>query len=290
MNKKEDKPYMPFYIGDWFKAPEIRALPHANRMVWFEILCIMWQSDEKGCLTINGKPFVITNDITGEITNGEHVLASMLGISCEFLQESFRLFKKFGVFKVREDGSIYSGFMVKLIEIKKVRASAGRTGMKNRYSKDVISRVITNDITISENENEYMYSTIIRVLEDSSVLNGESENEKKVLGMVVLEMEKIWLKEKPQYNSIKGVDYPALMTIAYHIASRKGWTKHSVTDIREMDVINSWTKIVLFLASSNADNFLKKQTLDGVANPKIMQRIEEAMSQLNNGRSKGMIL
>src|SRR6202034_4167505 len=105
--KKDDKPYLPFYIGDWFKAPEIRALPHANRMVWFEILCIMWQSEEKGFLTINNTPFVITNVITGVITDGEQVLSSMLGIKEDFLQESFKMFKKLNVYSVREDGAIY---------------------------------------------------------------------------------------------------------------------------------------------------------------------------------------
>jgi len=289
MKKKEDKPYMPFYIGDWFKAPEVRALPHANRMVWFEILCLMWQSNEKGYLTINGQPFVITNDITGDITNGEHVLASMLGISCEFLQESFRLFKKLGVYKVREDGAIYSGFMVKLIEIKKVRSSAGQTGMKNRYSKDVISRVITNDITISESENEYVFR-VLESLEINKALNGESQKEKKILCMLIIEMEKIWLKYKPGYTAMQMVDYPALLNIAYHIAGRKGWTKHSVTSIREQGVVNSWEKMAAFLSSTNADNFLKRQTLDGIANPKIMQKIEEAMKQLQDKKQTGMIL
>ncbi len=287
MKKKEDKPYMPFYIGDWFKAPEVRALPHANRMVWFEILCLMWQSDDKGYLTINGTPFVITDDITGVITDGEHVLASMLGISCEFLQECFLLFKKFGVYKVREDGAIYSGFMAKLVHIKRVKSVAGTAGMIKRYGNSVTARVITPDITLSENENEYI---CISVLEKSNVLNGESETEKKTLSMLIIDMEKIWKKVKPEYCSIKEVDYPALLNIAYHIAGRKGWSKHSVTDIRERDVVNSWEKIAIFLCSSSADNFLKRQTLDGVANPKIMQKIEEAMNQSNDRKQRGMIL
>jgi hypothetical protein len=290
MKKKEDKPYMPFYIGDWFKAPEIRALPHENRMVWFEILCLMWQGDEKGVLTIKGKPFVITNDITGEITNGQQVLANMLGISLGFLQDSFKLFKELGVYKVREDGAIYSGFMVKLVEIKKVRSNAGKAGMGSRYSKDVTARVITSDITISESEYEYICIKVIKELESSNILNGENDNEKKELAMIVLEMEKVWLKHKPEYSSMQMIDYPALLMIAYHIAGRKGWTKHSVTNIREQNIIQSWDKIVTFLCSSNSDNFLKRQTLDGVSNPKIMQKIEEAMNQIGSKKQTGMIL
>lgn len=148
--KKDDKPYLPFYIGDWFKAPEIRAMPHANRMVWFEILCLMWQSDEKGYLTINKKPFVITNVITGEITKGQQVLASMLGVSCDFLQESFKIFKDYGVYSIRSDGAIFSRFMTKLVDIQSVKSMAGKKGMEKRYGKAVITDVITS----VENENE----------------------------------------------------------------------------------------------------------------------------------------
>lgn len=139
-------------------------------------------------------------------------------------------------------------------------------------------------------EDEDICIKIIRVLEDSRVLNGESENEKQVLGMIVIDMEKLWLKHKPEYSAMQMVDYPALLNIAYHIAGRKGWSKHSVTDIREKDVVNSWEKIVIFLCSTNSDNFLKRQTLDGIANPKIMQKIEEAMNQMISKKQTGMIL
>lgn len=141
-----------------------------------------------------------------------------------------------------------------------------------------------------EDEDEIICIKILRVLEDSKSLNGESENEKQTLGMLIIDMEKLWLKYKPEYSAMQMIDYPALLNIAHHIAGRKGWSKHSVTDIREKDVVNSWEKIVIFLCSSNADNFLKRQTLDGVANPKIMQKIEEAMNQLIGGKQKGMIL
>lgn len=141
-----------------------------------------------------------------------------------------------------------------------------------------------------EDENENICIRIIKELESSNILNGETENKKKELAMIIIEMEKVWLKHKPEYSSMQMIDYPALLSIAYHIAGRKGWTKHSVTSIREHNIIHSWEKIVIFLTSTNSDNFLKRQTLDGVANPKIMQKIEEAMNQYGSKKQTGMIL
>lgn len=154
--KKADKPYMPFYIGDWKKAPEIRALRLDYRMVWFETLLIMWQGDEKGYLTINSIPFVITDAITGVITDGEDVLASMLGISVEFLQETFKMLKKLNVYEVRNDGAVYSRFMVNMLKTKAKKSKSGVLGMEKRYGKSVITPAITN----CDNENGNNINTL----------------------------------------------------------------------------------------------------------------------------------
>ena len=51
MSKKHDLPAMPFYFGDWFKCPEVRAMNLETRMIWFEMLGLMWESTERGYLT-----------------------------------------------------------------------------------------------------------------------------------------------------------------------------------------------------------------------------------------------
>jgi len=45
--KKDDLPAMPFYVGDWLKCPEVRALPLDYRALWFDMLCFMWESTER---------------------------------------------------------------------------------------------------------------------------------------------------------------------------------------------------------------------------------------------------
>lgn len=272
-SKKDDKPYLPFYIGDWFKAPEIRAMPHANRMVWFEVLCLMWQSDERGYLTINHKPFVITNDITGEITKGQQVLASMLGVSYDFLQESFRMFKEYGVYSVREDGAIYSRFMVKLVDIQQKRGKAGKKGMENRYKKDN-NFDITNGITNTENENPLLEDSSkkvgsvreeleVTVREESGTQKKEVVDKAMLIWMygvndleltetktnemyIVQEMMKIWMQNFPEYYPDQSKDYPALLTMAYKIAGKQHWKKESILNINFKPCCEEWGKIVAF--------------------------------------------
>lgn len=267
-NKKDDKPYMPFYIGDWFKAPEVRALPHANRMVWFEILCLMWQGDEKGVLSINNQPFVITDDITGDITHGKQVLAAMLGISCEFLQDSFHFFKRFGVYKVRNDGAIYSGFMTKLVAIKESKSIAGKKGMRNRYSNSVITR----DITLSE--SEYIYTVLKEIEErDAFKMNDKLKNNYMFL---IAEMIKSFLEKNPDYFFEKETDYHACLQIAHNIATMKKWQKSEVTNGKMDETLVSWKKIIAFVAN---DTWLKTRTLSDLSTTNEWQRLVQKMGE-----------
>lgn len=233
-----------------------------------------------------------TNEQVGAYIRCLCIQAAKGGISenhmikiCESQSIHEIIIKKFVWFP--EEGVFRNDRLSEEIEKRKKYCESRGNNKKGKKHVKIISKSYDSHM---EDENEICIR-VLRVLEDSRVLNGEGENEKKVLAMVIIEMEKAWLKSKPDYCSLKEVDYPALMSMAYHIAGRKGWTKHSVTDIREQDVINSWNKIILFLSSTNADNYLKKLTLDGLANPKNMQRVEEAMKQLEGSRSKGgMIL
>lgn len=256
--KKSDKPYMPFYIGDWKKAPEIRALRLDYRMVWFEILLVMWQGDEKGYLTINSTPFVITDDITGVITDGEDVLASMLGIPVEFLQETFKSLKKLNVYSVRNDGAIYSRFMVNMLKIKEKKSNSGKLGMDKRYKKSVITPVIT--------AFEYEIESINTLTEVSEIV-------KKDYTMVVVEMYKVWQNANPIYPKDKEKDYHALLQFAYRIAEAKGWRRAEVISKREFDVLNSWGKIADFIMN---DTWLRTKPLSTILTQ--WQRIMQEMT------------
>ncbi len=114
--KKHDQPYMPFYIGDWKKAPEIKALSLSARGLWVEMLFLMWESTERGYLTINGIPMSV------------EVLARQVGFACDLLEPLLTEMRTFAVFSVREDGAIFSRKMVKDAEISLKRSYAGQKG------------------------------------------------------------------------------------------------------------------------------------------------------------------
>lgn len=162
-NKKNDLPAMPFYFGDWRKAPEIRALDLDVRMIWFEMMGLMWESTERGYLTLNEKP-VITP-----------VISRMLGIDITTFERALKQMEEYNVFSRRNDGAIYCRKMVRDEEIRRNRSKAGKVGMRKRYSNYVITpditTVITKPLTNTENEIENennsslginMYNNLIR--------------------------------------------------------------------------------------------------------------------------------
>lgn len=49
-------PASQFYWGDWRRDPGIRACSFETRGIWFEMLCLMWESENKGFFILNGLP------------------------------------------------------------------------------------------------------------------------------------------------------------------------------------------------------------------------------------------
>lgn len=107
---------MPFYVGDWLKAPDIRALTPAAKGLWIDMLCFMWESPERGVLKLGNK--VIDRELLARMSGFARVLLDPL------LDELLEL----GVYSVREDGAIFSRKMVKDEEIRQIRVNSGQKG------------------------------------------------------------------------------------------------------------------------------------------------------------------
>ena len=122
--KKHDLPSMPFYWGDWFKAMDLQSLPRETRCVWFEMLGRMWESNERGYLTINGKPM------------SDFAKASALGFGSavdEYLRHE-RILEEAGIFSRRKsDKAIFSRKVLNDIELSQKRAEAGSKGGKKTW-------------------------------------------------------------------------------------------------------------------------------------------------------------
>lgn len=115
--KKEDLPAMPFYIGDWFKCPEVRALRPDHRGLWFDLICFMWQSPERGVMIKSTfEPYT------------EIEIIRMVGNDAYGEDGWLKLLLSNGVCRKREDGAIYSPFMLRQEEARLKRKENGRKG------------------------------------------------------------------------------------------------------------------------------------------------------------------
>jgi hypothetical protein len=147
-SKSEKLPALHFYPGDWKKDLGVQSLDFHDRHVWFEMLLLMHESEERGVLVVNGYP------ITTEM------LARLLGLDNQILSKSLENIKKNGVCGVREDGALYSRRMVRDEELRSKRIYAGSKGgnpvlVKQKSTKIVVEvKQFPEDENATENENE----------------------------------------------------------------------------------------------------------------------------------------
>jgi hypothetical protein len=117
MSKKHDLPYIPFYFGDWFKCPEVRALRLDHRALWFDLLGYMWESTERGVMVNpGGHPY----------QNDE--IVRMVGLDLDGSGKWLDLLEEMNVFSRRPDGAIYSRRIVRDMEKSQIYAENGKKG------------------------------------------------------------------------------------------------------------------------------------------------------------------
>ena len=157
MTKKYDLPSQPWYWGDWFKATDVQSLPRDIRCTWFEMIGRMWESKNRGELSINGQPISVEQ------------LSQLLGFGSdvEECKRHIDFLDRFSIFSRKKNGIIYCRKMVKEEEIRVSRSKAGTKGMKSRYNK-------TNNKTLTNTEDED---------EDEDLLK-EEESEKEIFGTI----------------------------------------------------------------------------------------------------------
>lgn len=110
-------PAIQFYPGDWRKDLAVQSLDYHDRGVWFEILCLMHESGERGKLLLNGKKIP------------EAALARLLGLDKQILTSTLTTLITSGVAKVeQETGVIYCKRMVDDENLRQIRSEAGKQG------------------------------------------------------------------------------------------------------------------------------------------------------------------
>lgn len=110
-------PAMQFYPADWRKDPAVQALGYFERGVWFEMLCLMHESSERGVLLLNGMPMP------------EEALSNALGLDNQTLNTCITKLVTYGVVKRRDDdGALFSKRMVADERLCQMRRECGKLG------------------------------------------------------------------------------------------------------------------------------------------------------------------
>jgi hypothetical protein len=117
MSKIHKLPAIQFYVGDWRKDPSVQSLNYHDRGVWFEMICLMHEAEQRGKLVLNGQPMPID------------ALARLLGLDKQILTTTLNTLLEYGVASQCPDtGIILNRRMIRDEEIRKTRASCGKLG------------------------------------------------------------------------------------------------------------------------------------------------------------------
>ena len=110
-------PAMQFYPADWRKDLAVQALGYHDRGVWFEMLCLMHESSERGVLLLNGAPMA------------EEVIARLLGLDNQIFNQTLSNLLTYGVAKRRQsDNAIFNKRMIDDERLCETRRQAGKLG------------------------------------------------------------------------------------------------------------------------------------------------------------------
>lgn len=110
-------PAIQFYPGDWKKDIGVQSLSFHDRGVWFEILLLMHESEQRGILILNGQAM------------SEDALSRIIGLDKQNLTTTLTNLLTYGVAS-RDDatGALMSRRMVRDENLRKVRQESGKLG------------------------------------------------------------------------------------------------------------------------------------------------------------------
>lgn len=109
-------PAFQFYPGDWLKDPNLRRCTHAAKGVWMDILCLMFESQERGVL------------ITAQRAWSDEEIALAVGGDSTTVMACVQELTLKGVAYRRADGALYSKRLIRDEQKRKLCVAAGKRG------------------------------------------------------------------------------------------------------------------------------------------------------------------
>jgi hypothetical protein len=113
-----------FYPGDWLKEPSLRRCSHAAKGVYIDILCLMFECDERGVLSTAGRAW------------GDQEVARAIGGQYDVTLACIQELADLGVVSRSTTGALYCRRMVRDENKRKLCSDAGKRGGGNpQFSK-----------------------------------------------------------------------------------------------------------------------------------------------------------
>lgn len=126
---KTKLPAFQLYPGDWRKDPGVQALDFEYRGVWFELLLLMHESDQRGKLLLNGNAMP------------DEAIARLLGLDKQKFSKIKSTLLEYGVASICEDtGALMNRRMVRDEAIREKRRQAGKKGGNPDLLKQKLSK------------------------------------------------------------------------------------------------------------------------------------------------------
>lgn len=150
-------PAIQFYPGDWRKDIGVQSMTLEEKGAWLEILLFMYDSEERGKLSLNGRPV------------SDHELASMLSIDVAKAQQIVSKLVSKGVANIDPDGFLVNRRMIRDDKRTKNRSQAGALGGKQKASNRLANGLANSTPSVSSSS-----SSSVSQLKTNSVLDFES--------------------------------------------------------------------------------------------------------------------
>lgn len=188
-------PSFQFYPSDWRSDPGVQSLSFHDRGVWFEILCLMHESQQRGKLILNDKPM------------SEEALSRLLGLDKQQLTKTLATLVEYGVASVCPDtGALMSRRMVRDEALRSVRSQCGKLG----GNPNLLNQKSKQKTTTQDNQKETTQDNQIPTPSSSSSSSkqevihvGEADMKKRPRKTYPADEEFIaGLRENPAYQHI----------------------------------------------------------------------------------------
>lgn len=110
-------PALQFYPSDWRNDLGVQSLSRHDRMVWFDLLMLMHESERRGVLVLAGKPM------------SDEMIAELIHLDNQTFKQIKELLLTRGVASLEEETcALMNRRMVRDEELRKIRKNAGEKG------------------------------------------------------------------------------------------------------------------------------------------------------------------